>query len=342
MLPHVYRITKYDAVDRDERGHYIGGEDPVSDHGPVEAAYLQAAAAFAEATGIDRLAIREPGLAPGFVHFGLEPAVEGHGLAGLFPPGLEGFHDGAEVPVEIGLELVRAMLRDNGAFCSLEVEDTFFLDIGWDQYMYIGSTEPCDAAVAHTRGLGLFPERLSASPYEGAFDEPGEQRPADADFWALLRTCVASGEAAILEEGYLQNASRWHRLTDGDLESVRTGLTPRAQLTVWPDLSADVAAALAALPDEGLVEIVWEDRESRITSIVANETQFAELAAQLADARAIAVLPLTLDERRPLFTAVLPDPDGVLRARWRTNPTPRDHEWMFLNSLRRGRTVTGT
>jgi hypothetical protein len=56
----VHRITKYDPADRDEHGHYTGAEEAVSDHGLVEAAYLAAIAAFAEASGIDRLEIREP------------------------------------------------------------------------------------------------------------------------------------------------------------------------------------------------------------------------------------------------------------------------------------------
>lgn len=71
MLPHVYRITKYDPADRDERGVYTGTEDSVSDHGPVEAAYLRAVAAFAEETGVRTLAIRDPEVASGFVHFGV-------------------------------------------------------------------------------------------------------------------------------------------------------------------------------------------------------------------------------------------------------------------------------
>ncbi|MGY2032214.1 hypothetical protein [Nocardia gipuzkoensis] len=115
MLPYTYRVTKYDPADRDEHGSYTGAEDALSDHGPVEAAYLQAVAAFAEDTGVHELTIREPQIA-GHFHFGLEPAIEGHGLAGLFPPDLSGFHDGAQVPVAVGLELVRAMLRDNGAW----------------------------------------------------------------------------------------------------------------------------------------------------------------------------------------------------------------------------------
>ncbi|MFE1288266.1 S1 RNA-binding domain-containing protein [Streptomyces sp. NPDC058751] len=341
MPPFVYRITKYDPADRDEHGSYIGAEDSTSDHGPVEAAYLQAIAAFAEDTGVDHLAIREPGISS-LAHFGLEPAIDGHGLAGLFPPDLSGFHDGAEVPLSLGLELVRVMLRDNGAWCHLEAEDKFDVQVGWDQYVYVSSDQPCERAVAHTRALGLFPERLAASPYDADFDEPGVQRPADEDFWALLHWSIAMRQAAILEEGYLHNASRWHRLTEDTLDAVRARLTPRAQLTVWPDLSTDVEAVLASLPDEGPVEFVWEDENGTISSTMADESEYRELAARVAGARAATALPLTLDERHPLFTAVLPDSDGVLRARWRTDPTPSDRNWAFLKTLRRGQIVTGT
>ncbi|MEV3952317.1 S1 RNA-binding domain-containing protein [Streptomyces halstedii] len=244
--------------------------------------------------------------------------------------------------LSLGLELVRVMLRDNGAWCRLEVEDRFVVQVGWDQYVYVSSDKPCERAFARTLALGLFPERLEASPYDADFDEPGVQRPADEDFWARLRWSIAMRQAAILEEGYLHNASRWHRLTDGNLAAARARLTPRAQLTVWPDLSTDVDAVLASLPDEGPVEFVWEDENGAISSTMADESEYRELAAQVAGARAAMALSLALDERHPLFTAVLPDSDGVLRARWRTGPTPSDRNWAFLKTLHRGQICTGT
>ncbi|MET8411292.1 S1 RNA-binding domain-containing protein [Streptomyces sp. NPDC005195] len=342
MLPFVYRITKYDPADRDENGSYIGTVEAVSDHGPVESAYLQAVAAFAEHAGIDRLAVREPQLATGLVDPGAEPAIEGDGLAGLFSSDLAGFHDGAEVSITLGLELVRAMLRGNGVWCRLEVEGRFTIHVGWDQYAYISSSKPCEEALARTRALGLFPEPLDASPYDADYDEPGEQRPADDVFWARLRWCVAMRQAAILEEVYASNVTRWHRLNDGTLDEVRARLTPRAQLAVWPDLSTDVAAVLAALPEEGLIEFVWEDADGQITSTTADETQFVELATKTTGARAAAALSMYADERQPLFTAVLPDSDGVLRARWRTEPTQSDRHWAILKTLYRGQVITGT
>lgn len=342
MLPYVYRVTKCDPADRDEHGHYTGAEPATSDHGPVEAAYLRAVAAFAEETGVDRLAIREPQIG-GFAHFGLEPPVDGYGLAGQFPEGLAGFHDGALVPIAVGLEIVRAMLRDNGAWCRLEAEGAFAVHVGWDQYLYVGSSSPCDAALNRTRSLGLFPERLHASPYDFAPDDPQHaQRPADADFWGRLHWAVSAHRATFLEETYVANACRWHRLTRDNIEAVRAQLTPRARLAVWPDLLTDVDAAMASLPDEGLVEVIREDADGRITSTVADETQFEAVTSRLAGATSAGVVSLAADERHPMFTAVLPDSDGVLRARWQTEPTPSDRDWAFLKTLRRGQVVTGT
>lgn len=312
---YAYRITKYDPADRDERGCYTGAEEAVSDHGQVEAAYLAAIVAFAEASGIDRLEIREPGVT-GFVHFGVEPSVEGHGLGGLFPPDLTGYHDGAEVSLPVALELVRGMLRDQGAWCRLEAGDLFSVHVGWDQYMYVGSHRLCTQAVARTRELGLFPEPLTVSPYAAELEEPGVTEPADQDFWARVRAELASRQAVLLEETYVRNAARWHRLTPENLDAVRAGLGPRALLTVWPDMTPDVGAVLAALPEEDSVEFVWEARDGTIRHAIVDDTDYQQLPALVAGARAACALSLYLDRRHPLLCAALPDSDGVLRARW--------------------------
>jgi small subunit ribosomal protein S1 len=89
----VWRVTKYDPADRDERGYYIGSEDTDSDHDPVEAAYLATVAAFAEDSGIDTVQIREPSVP---IVIGVRPAVGRFGgLAEIFGGDLDGYHDGA-------------------------------------------------------------------------------------------------------------------------------------------------------------------------------------------------------------------------------------------------------
>ncbi|GAA1306667.1 hypothetical protein [Saccharothrix xinjiangensis] len=103
-------MTKHDPADRDEHGRSRGPGDAVGDRGPVEAAYLDALAAFARESGVEELTVRDAEV-HGLVPSDAEPAEEPHGLPGLFPPDLTGYHDGARVPVAVGLELVRVMLR---------------------------------------------------------------------------------------------------------------------------------------------------------------------------------------------------------------------------------------
>ncbi|MFJ8938812.1 hypothetical protein ACIRL0_24315 [Streptomyces sp. NPDC102365] len=95
---------------------------------------------------------------------------------------------------------------------------------------------------------------------------------------------------------------------------MRAGLGPRALLTVWPDLTPDVGAVLAALPQEESIEFVWEAQDGTISHAIVDDTDYQELSADAADARAACALPLA--EHHPLFCAALPDSDGVLRARW--------------------------
>jgi len=173
-------------------------------------------------------------------------------------------------------------------------------------------------------------------------DRGNAQRPGDDDFWAGLRWAVAIGRAGLLEETYIEGASRWHHLTHDAVDTVRAGIAPRARLAVWPDLSSDVDAVLGAFPTEGLIECVWQDKDGRLHSAVADEDGFPELTTRISGADAAALLSVYADERVPLFTAVMPDNDGVVRARWQTEPTPSDRNWAFLKTLHQGEVVTGT
>ena len=308
-----YQITKYDPADRDEHGAYIGGEDVLSDHGKVEAAYLEAITAFAADAGVTTLSVREPGIA-GFVNFGVEPTIDGNGLRGLFPGGIEDFHDGAVVSLHVARELVRVMLRDNGAWCRLEADDQFTIHIGYDQYLYIGTSTPSDNAQAAIRELGLFVQRISASPYAWAPDDP-PYPPADPAFWTDVASIMAESGSLLLEATAVRNGSRWHRLFPGNIDSVRAGLLPRSVLQLWPNLSTNIPGILALLKGD-LVQVVWEDSTGKISSEWFDPDSFADARAELATARAATVMSAYVDDSHPLLSAVLPDADGVVRARW--------------------------
>ncbi|BCL18195.1 hypothetical protein ACPCBX_05960 [Streptomyces tuirus] len=110
----------------------------------------------------------------------------------------------------------------------------FTVHVGWDQYVYIGGDRLCADAVARPRKLGLFPEPMTASPYAAELEEPEVTEAAGEDFWARVRTELASRQTVLLEEATVRNAARWHRLTPENLDTVRAGLSPRALLTVSP------------------------------------------------------------------------------------------------------------
>ena len=314
-LPDTFCVTKYDPADRDENGAYTGNEDSMSDHGPVETAYLAAFTAFAEDAGVDHVLLREPAVA-GFVNVGLEPNIDGHGLRGLFPDDLFGYHDGASVPLDIARELLRGMLRDHGAWCRLEVEGRFTAHVGYDQYLYLASSAPPDRALARIEILGLFTERIDESPYLWQSDDP-PARAADCTFWDEVRALVTSRGPLMLEEAFVQNASRWHQLTLERIEQVRAGLTPRARLLLWPAPSIDLRAVredLRRALRDGFAPVVSEGHDGVLTD--RHLFRRREVKAALTGVRAARVMPVTVDEHHPLVTAVLPDTDGVVRARW--------------------------
>ncbi|GAA1234510.1 hypothetical protein GCM10009665_25890 [Kitasatospora nipponensis] len=344
MRPTVHRITPYDPARRGGRSRLLDDFDDFDDFDAAEEACRQAVAAFARDDAVQWLTIDNPML-HGFAHFHPHPGPDDHGLAGLFPPGRQGYHDGARVPLGVALGLVATMLRLRGAWCRLHAEGGFFVHVGHELDVYVGSARPCEDALARTRALGLIVERIEASPYDPAADEVDVARPADRSFWTELADLVAARGGVLLEELPLRNASRWHRLTTvADVETVRTGMGPRARLAVWPDLTPDTGGSRAALSRPGRLELlVVQQPGGEFFSRIAEPWMIEPDAGGRTWYRGdlVTLVPLLPADRDPLLAAVLPDDDGVVRARWRNDSTRADDRRAYLHTLRRGEIVSG-
>ncbi|PPK92233.1 hypothetical protein CLV92_11695 [Kineococcus xinjiangensis] len=325
-LPYVWKVTKYDPRDWNADGTYGGPQEEVSDRGPLEAAYLQALADFAADSGVTHLEVRNPGVFPRHDETGAGRQV----LEDVFGPDLAGLYDGATVDIAQAQRLVQVMLREEGLHCSLEAEGRFVVHLGWDQYMYLSSHRACEDAVARTAAAGLFPVRLPASPYEPDEDD-FLQVPADEAFWQRLDDLVLDRGEVLIEEDHHSGLGDtiFHRLTSQDLPSaaLQSRLHPRAMLSVHPALERDIAAvaarAAAAVADDDVSFLVWTDAEGRLHQHLLREED-ADVEGRLRDARTAAWKPFGRDvldpTTKPLLEAALPDPDGILRARWHHMP----------------------
>ncbi|MFD9476073.1 S1 RNA-binding domain-containing protein [Streptomyces nojiriensis] len=343
MPPFTYRLTPGAAVPFEVREQVAG-------------TFVAAARRFAAEAGIDRLTIDNP-MARGFFSFRFCSAQAAPELAGLFPPDRpgssgplppSGYHDGARVPLDTGLELLRAMLLREGPWCRLHTEGGFFLHAGERHDVYIGGARPYAEAAAHARRSGLTVEPVERSPYDPALDETDPQPPADAAFWTALHVLVAERGGVLVEERYVGGDHRWHRPdTAAEITRVRELLTPRARLAVWPDLTDDIEAVRAAVLGSERLELLVQQHSDGIPWARLAEPWMgcADMAYPMiggGPGRRAGLVPLAPADRRPLLAGVLPDTDGVVRARWRTNPTPADERRTLLGSLRTGDVVTGT
>ena len=153
---HQYRISKYDPSLRSPSGAYRLDEwtsraDIGKTFGGVllteerylctEQAYLETAATFLGEAGITELKV---------------VGLENHGQCPTAPL------DGSSIKTEDVPVVLRSLLRED-FWCKLECESAF-IHVGYDYYMYIGTSVDCAGATAFAQGNRLFAETFK-SPY---------------------------------------------------------------------------------------------------------------------------------------------------------------------------------
>ena len=136
----VYRLTKYDRALRDERGAFQGDDwMSISDIGStfngtrlsaheylrVEAAHLSVVASFIEEANIDNLVV-------------LAPPPEDIGHDRFLRSGLK---DQERLGVIEVTDVLRLMLREELS-CRLQSADRFYLQVGFDYYVFFGVDRP--------------------------------------------------------------------------------------------------------------------------------------------------------------------------------------------------------
>jgi small subunit ribosomal protein S1 len=316
-MPVTYQVTKYDPADFGPSG-YIGVFDTDDDPGPERAAQLHAAygaavESFATELGVTHLEVRDPEL--------VDPAsITSPDLLDVIGPGAERFFDGAMLPLADALTLVVAMIQaesrwfgEPAPWCRLE-SDRLVVHVGYDEYLYVGVDAPCPRAVAAAREAGLFPLAIPTSPYIPEDSELQDSpRPIDNEFWEELDKLVrAQGGVLILE---YSGWHRWHRI---DRPGHRPPLRPRAQVSVWPDVTRRRATLRLLLTATSREDFGWllgltATGQLRSHQVGLNKPgTVVRLLTGLVRARFVSMMA---DRWQPLMEGTLPDADGVVRAR---------------------------
>jgi small subunit ribosomal protein S1 len=343
VLEYQFTVTKYDPGLRDDTGAFTGCDwtsmaeigEAFNGHvltrqryEQVEDAYLRAVELFAAASGVNELLVRDPEL-PAGINLRVASLGATWPVPDLSPLSLHDLHDGLQVPLAVGVKLVRAMLRESGLWCRLEADGQFFAHVGWDYYLYIGSNQPCEQAVDQVRQLDLFVEHQT-SPYHP--EKPGTYPPADEAFWARVELLATqAGNELPLLEMWAGNAWRWHLVVPGGpLEQVRQALKPRALLTVYcqpllpvnDTTSTQVAEQAhrllhtdsAVAGADGLIE---EADTGRLRfDYLLNEVDLSRWLQATRGASRCGIYPAAGRDQPDTLQAVLPDADGIVRARW--------------------------
>lgn len=299
----MYRVTQYDPRDRDAGGAYHGplGADPTDE---VVSVYLDALRLFLDERGVATLTVRNPewyGDDPD--RRPLDPA---HPLARILGTGLERWVDGAVLPVEDAMTVAGWGLRC-ALWCRLEHGSGVAVHAGEDMYVYVTVDAPCPDAVAGTEALGLFAERWDRSPYDhDPHDVDDGARTVDAVFWVDVDALVAwCGGVAVLEE------AAWPRYWTITSRRTHPVVRAGARVSVWPQWSvAPVRTSSTRAAVLRLVDLVT-GRDRAWGSRRGPDVQVAEGLVR----RGTPFRP-DLYGTLPVLRGIVPDPAGVVSARW--------------------------
>lgn len=220
---------------------------------------------------------------------------------------LAGLRNGSAVDAPEAVELAVGMAAGDGPYCRLSVPDRLRLESGWDGSVHLYLTPEGAAGLS-----GLAADEVQLERREAAVEPPDATEPvtsaADNGFWSGVRGSVA--ETTLLSErwAYGAHGSRWFRVTGENLGEIARSVGPRSLLRVFADPN------LRLRP-----ELHDEDFTAFRTPLEPGELSYRAFPGGVDDLAVVtdqgfsSMLP---DSAPSLWSAVVPDADGVVRSDW--------------------------
>ena len=157
-----WRITKYDPLKRDADGSYLDNEEwtcfsdvgtkvSIEEYQIMEEKYLNAVTTFMAEMSLNKVYVIA-------LEQGSDEVINQNAKEFLSRIWM-----GKAVTIQEVQELAKLTLR-NVIWCKLGYKKQFFIQFGYDYYMYIGANEECAKAKEIVKETGLFIEDFK-SPY---------------------------------------------------------------------------------------------------------------------------------------------------------------------------------
>ncbi|WP_158697118.1 hypothetical protein [Streptomyces hokutonensis] len=240
-------------------------------------------------------------------------------LDGPAPAWIQKLRNGSGLTRKQAESILRGMLRGNRVGCVMEVKELpMRISVGFDFGLTVDLAEELLGFIEELLPTGLHVALAQEFPAVGL-----ETRVADDKFWSEAFSAFPSSKILIIEKfAYGRFGENWYWALPGDLSAVRgrIGENSLVMLVEFPDFESFVPGNYF---DELTIESVnqldvryfrFSDNQHDLSVRPLLSTEFSADPA-LWDAR-IWLVPANLDFAGEKHTAVLPDRDGRIQARW--------------------------
>ncbi|MEU5103860.1 hypothetical protein AB0H07_16450 [Streptomyces sp. NPDC021354] len=223
------------------------------------------------------------------------------------PDELSALRNGLEISPREAVDLAVGMAAGRGPYCRLTSTDQLRIESGWNGFVHLLMTPEMAGRMAGLHGDDVSLEWRTAAP-EPADGSRIVDRPADAEFWAAVRTATA--ELTLLCERWAHGACgyRWFRVTSENSAEVAEAVRPRSLLCVVSDPELRLDADLLD-DDFTAFKVPLTPGELTYRSYPGGADSLAEITDE-------GFTFMLKDSAMENWRAVVPDSDGVVRARW--------------------------
>ncbi|GGV35117.1 hypothetical protein [Streptomyces griseoflavus] len=205
------------------------------------------------------------------------------------------------------MDLAERMAAGLGPYCRLVAPGRLRVESGWDGALHLTMDPAVARALNGRAGDNLSLDWRASEP--DPEEEPGRvDDVVDDAFWGSVRA-VADGLVLLCERwAHGAYGCRWFRVTAGNAAEVAQAVQPRSLLCVAanPDLRLD----------EGILEEDFTAFQAPLTPGRLTYRAYPGGADSLVDVTEGGMSFMLADAVLAGWCAVVPDPDGVIRAMW--------------------------